>query len=130
MLERLIAFALLISLSPLYFVISIIIVIEDGFPILYSQKRPGKNHKMFKIFKFRTMKKGTPEVATHELKNPEHYLLKIGRIIRRFSFDEIPNLINVMMGDIRFIGPRPALHNQYDLISLRESYGIDKLKVS
>jgi O-antigen biosynthesis protein WbqP len=128
MIERLIAFALLILLSPLCFVISILIIMEDGFPILYSQKRPGKNHVIFKLSKFRTMWNDTPEVATHELKHPEDYLLKIGRIIRRLSFDEIPNLINVIKGDIRFIGPRPALYNQYDLIALREKYGIDKQK--
>lgn len=122
------ACTIFIIISPIYFLIAILIFIEDGFPIHFKQKRPGKNHVIFNFYKFRSMKKNTPNVATHLLVNPEQYLLKIGHIIRRLSLDELPNLLNVIKGDIVFVGPRPALYNQYDLIALREKYGIDKLK--
>jgi len=128
MIQRSLALFLLIMVSPIFFFITLSILIEDSFPVLYKQKRPGQNHQLFDFYKFRTMKKNTPEVATHLLENPVKYLLKIGPFLRRFSLDELPNLINVVKGDIGFVGPRPALFNQADLISLRETYGIDKLK--
>ena len=108
--------------------IAILIFMEDGRPILFHQKRPGQYHKIFYFYKFRTMKNDTPEVATHLLKNPDQYLLRIGSFLRKFSLDELPNLVNVIKGNIGFVGPRPALYNQDDLISLREKYGIDKLR--
>jgi len=128
MIQRLFALFILIIISPIFLFITLAIFIEDSFPILYKQKRPGLYHRLFDFYKFRTMKKNTPVVATHLLENPEKYLLKIGAFLRRFSLDELPNLINVAKGDIEFVGPRPALYNQADLISLREKYGIDKLK--
>lgn len=128
MIQRAIGLLLFIIISPVFFFISLLIVLDDSFPVIYSQKRPGKNHRLFHFYKFRTMKKDTPEVATHLLKNPNHYLLRIGSFLRKFSLDEIPNLINVIKGDIGFVGPRPALYNQDDLILLREKYGIDKLR--
>jgi len=73
------------------------------------------------------MKKETPDVATHLLKNPEHYLLKVGHILRKLSLDELPNLINIIKGDMGFVGPRPALYNQDDLMQLRINAGVDKL---
>ena len=126
--QRLLALLILIIVSPIFFLITLAILVEDSFPVLYKQKRPSQNHQLFDFYKFRTMKKYTPEVATHLLDNPEKYLLKIGAFLRRFSLDELPNLINVLKGDIVFVGPRPALHNQDDLIALRERFGIDKLK--
>jgi len=126
--QRILALIILILISPLYILISLIIVIEDGLPIHFSQKRPGKNHIIFNFYKFRSMKKNTPNVATHLLENPSQYLLKIGRIIRKLSLDELPNFINVVRGEINFVGPRPALYNQEDLLSLREKYNIDSLK--
>lgn len=128
MLSRIFALTIVIVLSPVYLLIYILIFIEDGTDVIFSQKRPGKNHKLFNLYKFRTMKLDTPEVATHLLENPSQYLLRIGWFLRKFSLDELPNLINVVKGDIGFVGPRPALYNQDDLISLREKYGIDKLR--
>jgi len=80
------------------------------------------------MFKFRTMKKDTPNIATHLLIDPEKYLLRIGKVLRKLSFDELPNLINIIKGEMVFVGPRPALFNQYDLMELRTKYGIEKLK--
>jgi O-antigen biosynthesis protein WbqP len=104
------------------------IFIEDGIPVFFKQKRVGINYTYFYIYKFRSMKKNTPNVATHLLTNPEQYLLKIGRILRKLSFDELPNLINIIKGEMVFVGPRPALYNQDDLMALRLAAGVDKLK--
>jgi O-antigen biosynthesis protein WbqP len=97
-------------------------------PIFFTQKRVGENCSFFFIYKFRSMKKNTPNVATHLLTDPEQYLLKIGNIIRKSSLDELPNLINIIRGDMVFVGPRPALYNQDDLMVLRVAAGVDKLK--
>lgn len=128
MINRLLALILLIIFSPLFLVVAIVIVIEDGFPIFFTQKRVGINYTYFQIFKFRSMKKNTPNVATHLLTNPEKYVLKIGKFIRKTSLDELPNLINILKGEMVFVGPRPALYNQEDLMTLRVAGGIDKLK--
>jgi O-antigen biosynthesis protein WbqP len=128
MFNRSLAFLLLILLLPFILIISIIIFIEDGLPILFTQKRVGINYTFFKIYKFRSMKKKTPNVATHLLTNPDIYLLKIGRLIRKTSIDELPNLLNIIKGDMVFVGPRPALYNQDDLMALRVAAGLDKLK--
>jgi O-antigen biosynthesis protein WbqP len=108
--------------------VSISIFIEDGMPIFFKQKRIGINYSFFKIYKFRSMKKNTPNVATHLLNDPEQYLLKIGKFIRKTSLDELPNLINIIKGEMVFVGPRPALYNQDDLMNLRVAVGVDKLK--
>ena len=126
--NKIIALILIIILSPLLLIISLLIVIEDGFPILFIQKRVGVNYSYFNIYKFRSMKKNTPNIATHLLSNPEQYLLKIGKLIRKLSFDELPNLINIISGEMVFVGPRPALYNQDDLMTLRVATGVDKLK--
>ncbi len=128
MLNRFFAFILIITLSPLFIIVALIIIIEDGFPIFFTQKRIGINLTFFKIYKFRSMKKNTPNVATHLLINPERYLLQIGNFIRKTSLDELPNLINILKGEMVFVGPRPALYNQDDLMSLRVAKGVDKLK--
>ena len=126
--QQVLALIIFILISPIYLFISLAIFIEDGLPIHFKQKRPGKNHIIFDFYKFRSMKKSTPNVATHLLENPEQYLLKIGKFIRKLSLDELPNLINVIKGEIGFVGQRPALYNQDDLLALRVKYGIDKLK--
>lgn len=128
MLNRIFALILLIILSPIFLLVAIVIVIEDGFPVFFTQKRVGINYSFFHIYKFRSMKKNTPNVATHLLTNPEQYLLKIGKFIRKTSLDELPNLINIIKGEMVFVGPRPALYNQDDLMALRVATGVDKLK--
>jgi O-antigen biosynthesis protein WbqP len=128
MFNRLFALIVLVILSPVFIVVSLLIFIEDGSPMLFKQKRVGINYSYFYIFKFRSMKKYTPNVATHLLSNPDQYLLKIGKFIRRTSLDELPNLINIIKGEMVFVGPRPALYNQDDLMALRVSTGVDKLK--
>ena len=128
MLNKFFALFLLIILFPLFLIAALVILIEDGFPIFFTQKRVGLNYSFFKIYKFRSMKKNTPNVATHLLSNPDQYLLKIGKFIRKTSLDELPNLINIIKGDMVFVGPRPALYNQDDLMILRVSTGVDKLK--
>lgn len=128
MLSKIFALFLLLILSPIFIIIFIIIYLEDGFPIFFTQKRVGINYTFFKIYKFRSMKKNTPNVATHLLENPDQYLLKIGKFIRKTSLDELPNLINIIKGDMNFVGPRPALYNQDDLMALRVYSGVSKLK--
>jgi O-antigen biosynthesis protein WbqP len=128
MLNRLLALFLLFVLSPLFLIVVLVILIEDGFPVFFTQKRVGINYTFFYIFKFRSMKKNTPNVATHLLTNPDQYLLKIGKFIRKTSLDELPNLINIIKGEMVFVGPRPALYNQDDLMALRVATGVDKLK--
>jgi O-antigen biosynthesis protein WbqP len=128
MFNRILAFLLIVLLSPIVIFISLIIILEDGWPIFFSQKRVGINYSFFHIYKLRSMKKNTPNVATHLLTNPDQYLLKIGKFIRKTSLDELPNLINLVKGEIVFVGPRPALYNQDDLMALRVAAGVDKLK--
>jgi O-antigen biosynthesis protein WbqP len=128
MLNRISAFILIILFSPIFIFVAIAIILEDGFPILFTQKRVGINYTFFKIYKFRSMKKGTPNVATHLLGNPDQYLLKIGKFIRKTSLDELPNLINIIKGEMVFVGPRPALYNQDDLMTFRVANGVSKLK--
>ena len=128
MLNRLFALFLLIVFSPIFFYIAFAILIEDGYPFFFNQKRVGINYSFFNIYKFRSMKKNTPNVATHLLINPDQYLLKIGKFIRKTSLDELPNLINIVNGDMVFVGPRPALYNQDDLMTLRLATGVSKLK--
>ncbi len=107
---------------------AMIIYFEDGYPIFFKQKRVGVNYTFFYIYKFRSMKKNTPNVATHLLTNPDQYLIKIGKFIRKTSLDELPNLINIIKGEMVFVGPRPALYNQDDLMDFRVETGVSKLK--
>lgn len=114
----------LIILSPFFLIISLIIKLTSEGPVFFRQKRIGKNKKEFYILKFRTMRIDTPkEMPTHLLDNPDAYITKIGKVLRKTSLDELPQLINILKGEMSFIGPRPALWNQYDLISERDKYG-------
>ena len=128
MLNKIFALLLLIILSPIFIILAITILVEDGFPVLFKQKRVGINFSFFNIYKFRSMKKNTPNVATHLLNNPDQFLLKIGKFIRKTSLDELPNLINIIKGEMVFVGPRPALYNQDDLMEFRVATGVSKLK--
>ena len=128
MLNRLFALIVLTILSPIFLIVSLAIFIEDGLPIFFKQNRVGINYTFFNIYKFRSMKKNTPNVATHLLENPASYLLRIGGGLRKLSLDELPNLINIIKGEMVFVGPRPALYNQADLMALRVAAGVDKLK--
>lgn len=128
MLNRLAALIILLFLSPIFLIVALFIFLEDGLPVFFKQKRVGINYTFFHIYKFRSMKKNTPNVATHLLTNPKQYLLKIGGTIRKLSLDELPNLINIIRGEMVFVGPRPALYNQDDLMALRVLAGVDKLK--
>jgi O-antigen biosynthesis protein WbqP len=125
--NRVFALLLLFILSPLFLFILLVIAIEDGLPVFFKQKRVGVNYSFFQIYKFRSMKKNTPNVATHLLDNPSQYLLKIGIIIRKLSLDELPNLINIIKGEMVFVGPRPALYNQIDLMALRVEAGVHNM---
>jgi O-antigen biosynthesis protein WbqP len=99
----------------------------DASPVLFWTDRVGKDNVIFKMAKFRTMKLNTPQVATHLMENPERYLIPGGAFLRKFSLDELPQLFNVLKGDMSFVGPRPALFNQDDLVALRTAKGIHKL---
>jgi len=128
MINRLLALLLFIILLPFFLIIIILIIIEDGFPIFFTQKRIGINYSFFIIYKFRSMKMNTPNVATHLLSNSNQYLLNIGKFIRKTSIDELPNIINIIKGEMVFVGPRPALYNQDDLMVFRVATGVSKLK--
>lgn len=114
----------LIFLSPLFLLLIIAIKTDSKGPVLFRQKRVGiyKNH--FEILKFRTMRIDTPkDTPTHMLGNPEQYITRVGKFLRKTSLDELPQIINILKGDMSIIGPRPALWNQYDLIEERDKYG-------
>jgi O-antigen biosynthesis protein WbqP len=128
MLSRLVGAILILLLSPIFIILSFFIFLEDGLPIFFLQKRVGENLSFFKIYKFRTMKKNTPNVATDLLENPEQYLLRTGTFLRKISLDELPNLINIIKGEMVFVGPRPALFNQDDLMALRVKAGVYLIK--
>ena len=122
--------ALVLIFFLLIFIIMIIIILFPLFKgnVFYISVRIGKDNKKFKMIKFRTMKLDSPEVATHLMSNDKIYMTKIGSFLRRYSLDEIPQLYNILTGDMTFIGPRPALYNQFDLINIRNSYDVQKLK--
>lgn len=117
----------IIILSPILLIICLAIKIDSKGPIIFKQKRVGKNKKYFNIYKFRTMKSETPkEMPTHLLNNPDAFITKVGKFLRKTSLDEIPQLFNILKGDMAVIGPRPALWNQYDLIAERDKYGVNE----
>jgi O-antigen biosynthesis protein WbqP len=128
MFNRLLALIILFLFLPIFIIIAIAIIIEDGYPFFFTQNRVGVNYTFFKIYKFRSMKKNAPNVATHLLTNPDQYLLKSGKLLRKTSLDELPNLINILIGEMVFVGPRPALYNQDDLMTFRVATGVSKLK--
>lgn len=118
----------LIVLSPIFLVLLLLIKIDSKGPILFKQKRIGKEKKLFFILKFRTMRIDTPkDTPTHMLDNPEKWITNVGKFLRKTSLDELPQIINILKGDMSIIGPRPALWNQYDLVEERDKYDVHKL---
>lgn len=114
----------LIVLSPVFLLLCIAIKIDSRGPILFKQKRVGIHKKYFNILKFRTMRTDTPkDMPTHLLADPEQYITRVGKFMRKTSLDELPQIINILKGDMSVIGPRPALWNQYDLLEERDKYG-------
>ena len=119
----------LIILSPLLLLLVIWIKCDSRGPVLFKQKRVGINKSHFQILKFRTMRIDTPkDMPTHLLQNPEQYITKAGRFLRKTSLDELPQIFNILKGDMAIVGPRPALWNQYDLIEERDKYGANDIR--
>ena len=126
--DTVLSFIGLIVLSPLLLILVILIKLDSKGPILFRQKRIGRNKKHFYILKFRTMRIDTPkDTPTHMLENPQQWITKVGKFLRKTSLDEVPQIINILKGDMSIIGPRPALWNQYDLVEERDKYGVHKL---
>ena len=119
-------FLLIISSIPMLFIAFLVKLTSKG-PVLYWSDRVGRNNTIFRMPKFRTMKIDTPPVATHLLSNPDHYLTPIGKFLRKSSLDELPQLLSILKGDMSFVGPRPALFNQNDLVEFRTQKGVHVL---
>lgn len=118
----------LVIFWPLYLIIAIIIKATSPGPVLFKQKRIGKGKRLFEIYKFRTMRTDTPkDVPTHLLANPDAFITPIGKFLRKTSLDEIPQIFNIIKGEMSIIGPRPALWNQDDLVAERDKYGANDL---
>ena len=117
---------IIILLMPMFFIALMIRLTSKG-PVLYWSDRVGFNNTIYKMPKFRSMRIDTPQVATHLMSNPEEFLSPIGRFLRQTSLDELPQLLSILKGDMSFVGPRPALYNQEDLITLRSDHGLHKL---
>jgi len=121
--------ATLIFLPILILPIALLIKLTSKGPVFFKQKRIGQYKKTFNLFKFRTMRIDTPrDVPTHQLKNPEQWITPFGKFLRRTSLDEVPQLFNILLGEMSIIGPRPALCNQDDLIAERDKYGVNELR--
>ena len=125
--DLLLAMVLATLLALPMLLLAMLIKISSPGPALYWSDRVGRNNTLFRMPKFRTMKVETPAMATHLLASPDQYLTRIGRVLRKYSLDELPQLFSVLKGDMRFVGPRPALFNQDDLIKLRTRKGIHVL---
>lgn len=129
--DRVLACLGMVVLSPVLLLIILAVKLEDGLlaPVIFSQKRVGIGQSHFKLYKFRSMRLDTPhDKPTHLLENPEQYITKVGRFLRKSSLDELPQLWNIVRGEVAVIGPRPALWNQDDLNALREEYGVHQIK--
>lgn len=119
----------MVILSPVFLMIILLIKLESEGPILFKQKRVGKNKEYFNILKFRTMRIDTPnDMPTHLLENPEQWITKVGKFLRKSSLDELPQIWNIFIGEMSIIGPRPALWNQYDLIEERDKFGANDVR--
>lgn len=126
--DLLFSVVLITLLSPVLLAIALIIKLGSKGPVIFKQCRIGRNKKEFNIFKFRTMYTDTPnDVPTHLLEGPDRFITPIGKFLRKSSLDELPQLFNIFIGDMSFVGPRPPLYNQYDLISLRDEAGVNEV---
>ena len=129
MIDLLLSACAIVVLSPVYLLICIAIVADDPGPVFFRQKRVGIHKTHFLILKFRTMKVSTPkDVPTHLLENPEQYITRVGKFLRRTSLDELPQIFQIFTGKMAIIGPRPALWNQFDLIAERDKYGANDVR--
>lgn len=127
--DFILSFLGLIVLAPVFLVLIIAIKIDSPGPVLFRQKRVGIHKTHFPILKFRTMRIDTPkDMPTHLLQNPEQYITKVGKFLRKTSLDELPQIVNILKGDMAIVGPRPALWNQYDLIEERDKYGVNDIR--
>lgn len=131
MVKRFFDLALVLVVSPLLalpmFLIALAVKFTSRGPVLYWSDRVGRDNKIFRMPKFRSMRTDTPEVATHLLSNSGAYLTSVGPFLRKTSMDELPQIYSVLKGDLSFVGPRPALHNQNDLVALRTEHGVHQL---
>lgn len=128
-LDRILSFGGLVFLAPIFAAIGIAIYLDDPGPVLFTQKRIGKGRHFFELHKFRSMKISTPhDVPTHQLRNPEQYITKVGAFLRKTSLDELPQIWDIFKGDMSVIGPRPALWNQEDLVAERDKYGANDVR--
>lgn len=119
----------IVLLWPFFLVIALLIKLNSKGPVYFKQKRVGRNKKEFYILKFRTMRTDTPsEMPTHMLKEPDSYITRVGKFLRKTSLDELPQIINILKGEMSIIGPRPALWNQLDLIAERDKYSANEVK--
>ena len=128
LLDFLLALCGLLVLWPMFLIIAIAIKIDDPGPVFFSQKRVGLHKQYFQLYKFRSMKVSTPDVPTHLLAHPEQYISRVGGFLRKTSLDELPQLLNILRGDMAVIGPRPALWSQEDLIAERDKYGANDVR--
>ena len=119
----------LVLLSPVLLAIGIAIVLDDGFPVLFTQRRVGRGKRPFRILKFRTMKSDTPhDKPTHLLEHPEQYITRVGKVLRKTSLDELPQLLNILTGSLHIVSYRPSLYNPTDLIRERDRCGLHQLR--
>lgn len=125
--DFLLALIMMITLLPIMLAVALAVRLTSPGPILYWSDRVGRNNHIFKMPKFRTMRTDTPAVATHLLNDPGRYITPIGKFLRRTSLDELPQIYSIFSGDMSFVGPRPALFNQDDLVALRTEKGVHKL---
>lgn len=125
--DLVLALLLGMMLSPLLLLLALLVKCSSRGPVLYWSERVGLNNRLFRMPKFRTMLQDTPEVATHLLAKPDTHLTPVGGLLRRSSLDELPQLWSILVGDMSFVGPRPALYNQDDLITLRTRYGVERV---
>ena len=123
-LDVLLSLLAIIFLSPLMLIISLIIICDDGLPVIFRQDRVGKGDELFKIKKFRTMKNGAPNLSTADFEQSDEFITRSGKFLRRTSLDELPQLFNVLAGDMSFIGPRPLIPEESHIRELRREYGV------